>query len=239
VTLDGIPISGQVKDTPPNRIPLYIILRMRIIGAPTIMVLAYPGELLGYGMWSTGMCRWRHDLYAKSGSRMPVLTPGVLPLLTLACHNVHQAVELMEKYCGNSAGGCMLMDSSGQAVTCDSSISGLGLVWMKDGILTRSNHPESPLCRGDEQYPYPGFEADSKYRTHGLRKLFEAESGRLTAQKAVQIMADHSVYPRGQCKHWHDDGTVTTALVLCEPSKGLMHVVRGQPCCNWPVTYTL
>jgi hypothetical protein len=40
VTLDGIPISGQVKDTPPNRIPLYIILRMRIIGAPTIMVLA-------------------------------------------------------------------------------------------------------------------------------------------------------------------------------------------------------
>jgi hypothetical protein len=185
------------------------------------------------------MCRWRHDMYAKGGTKKPVLTPGVLPFLTLACRNVHQAAELMEKYCGNSAGGSMMSDVHGDAVAFDSTASGLGMVWAKDGILTRSNHPEAPLCQGDEQYPCPAFEADSKYRTRELRKLFEAESGRLTPQKALHIMADHTVYPRGQCKHWHDDGTVTTALVMCEPSKGLLHIVRGQPCCNWPVTYSV
>ena len=35
---------------------------------PTILVLAYPGEVLGYGMWSTGMSIFRNSLYSQAGA---------------------------------------------------------------------------------------------------------------------------------------------------------------------------
>lgn len=239
VTLDGIPISGQTKDTYLGRLALYIVLRMRIIGAPTILTLCYPGEIIGYGMWLPGLCRFRHNMYAKPSAKTSPLNNGVLALACMSCRTVHQAVELICRYGGAGAGGLLMSDSQGDAVAVDTTAGGAGFVWARDGVLTRSNHPEALEGVPFAEYPCKGAQEDSHYRTHGLRRLLEAERGRLTPQKALAIMADHSVYPRGPCKHWNEDGDTTTCFVMCEPTKGLLHAVRGQPCCNWPVTYTV
>jgi hypothetical protein len=74
-----------------------------------------------------------------------------------------------------------------------------------------------------------------------LRELLEAERGRLTAQRAMMCLADHSHYPWGLCRHPADaePGFRTTAAVVVEPTRGLLHVTRGNPCSNWPTTYAL
>jgi hypothetical protein len=83
VTADGRPLSGQTKDTPAARERMYIVLRLRITGGPTFLVLAYPGEFLGYGLWSTGMSLFRNDLNSK-GSTTGQLTFVQWGLLALA-----------------------------------------------------------------------------------------------------------------------------------------------------------
>lgn len=32
---------------------------------------------------------------------------------------------------------------------------------------------------------------------------------------------------------------LTAAAVVAEPVRGKLHVVRGNPCANWPVTFTI
>ena len=74
-----------------------------------------------------------------------------------------------------------------------------------------------------------------------LWKLLNAERGRLTAQRALMCLADHSRYPRGICRHMvgKSVGMGTTAAVVAEPARGRLHVVRGNPCCNPAVIYEL
>jgi hypothetical protein len=56
----------------------------------------------------------------------------------------------------------------------------------------------------------------------------------------MMCFADHSHYPLGICRHIDGvDIGCTTAAVVVEPTRGLLHVTRSNPCANWPVTYTL
>jgi hypothetical protein len=74
---------------------------------------------------------------------------------------------------------------------------------------------------------------------NGLWELLNADRGCLTAQKAIMALADHTRYPLGICRHAGGKlNQVTTATVVAEPAKGRLHVARGNPCCNWPKTYT-
>ena len=62
--------------------------------------------------------------------------------------------------------------------------------------------------------------------------------GRLTPQIMLQNLSNHENYPLSICSH-RDKEYHTTACVIAEPTRGLLHVARGAPCQNWPVTYKL
>ncbi len=106
-TVDGYPISGQTKDTPLDRIERYIILRMRLEEGPTILVLCYPGETMGYGMWSTGMSLYRNNLYSTS-DRTEGMPDEVWGMLTLAGKSIDESIELVNRFgipgCGKNGG---------------------------------------------------------------------------------------------------------------------------------------
>lgn len=51
-------------------------------------------------------------------------------------------------------------------------------------------------------------------------------------------MIDHDGYPTGVCSHIALD-SMTGGTVIAEPTKRMLHVVRGPPCQNWPRTYRL
>lgn len=240
LTLDGQPLSGQTKDTDVSSASLYIVLRMRITGAPGVLVLAYPGEVLGYGLWSTGMSIFRNSLHSRDGSEKG-LTMVQWGLLALAGKSVHEAAELAEKHGIAGSGNCLISDAQGESVSVEFNAGGVSVVRAEGGIATHANHPEGKETTPYEEYPDEVERKNSRYRAHTLRQLLDADRGRLTPQKAMMCLADHSRYPRGICRHiiGEDRDRCTTAAVIAEPTRGRLHVVRGPACSSWPVTYEL
>ena len=80
--------------------------------APTLLILAYPGEVWGLGLWSTGMSLYRTSLYS-SGDGSGGLTAEQWGLLALAGASVHEAVELGERYGIAGQGSHLITDGTG------------------------------------------------------------------------------------------------------------------------------
>ena len=240
VTLSSEPISGQTKDTPVDRAYLYVVMRMRIAGAPDILLLAYPGELLGYGFWATGMTLFRNSLYSSAGGTEGLTMPQ-WGFLALAGRTVNEAVEIATEFGIRGAGNCLISDSQGSCISVEYNAGGVSVIPAKAGIATHANHPEGAATAEYEDYQPESEAANSRRRMHGLWNLLDSERGRLTPQKALHALADHSRYPLGICRHIVEgqQDHATTAAVVAEPLKGRLHVVRGNPCRNWPITYDL
>lgn len=238
--LDGQPISGQTKDVSTGAAALFVVLRMRLTGGPTLLVLVYPGEVLGLGLWSTGMSLFRNAL-PSTGSAAGGLTMEQWGLLALAGPGVPEAVELAERHGIRGQGSHLITDGSGAACSVEYNAGGTGVVWARDGIATHGNHPEAPSTAPHADLGWVASEREnSRYRMHGLHALLAAERGRLTPQRAMLLLADHTYYPQGICRHWIEGqpDSETVAAAVAEPLAGRLHVVRGQPCSNWAVTYT-
>ncbi len=240
ITVDGYPISGQTKDTTSDSIPLYIVLRMRIADGPTILVLAYPGEILGYGFWTTGMSLFRNNLHSSADSEGE-LTMSQWGLLALAGNTIDQAIEFANAFGIAGSGNCLITDSSGKSVSVEFNKGGVDFIFARNGINTHANHPVGEKTSAFENYPDDIERANSRFRMSRLYELLDKERGRLTAPKAMSFLADHRNYPRGICRHIIGQNTneFTTAAIVAEPAKGKLHVIKGKPCSNWPVTYTV
>ena len=239
LTLDGERITGQTKDTVAASARLYIVLRIRMTDGPSILVLAYPGEVLGYGMWSTGMSVFRNSVHSSAESDRG-LTMEQWGLLALAGDTTEDAAELARQYGVSGSGNVLIADRNGDSSSVEFNVGGVEVIPARDGISVHTNHPLGTSTLPHEKFPDENRRDDSYIRCEQLESLLRAERGRLTAQKAMMILADHSCYPQGLCRH--KMGTVdycTTAAVVAEPASGKLHVTRGNPCCNWPTTYTL
>ena len=241
VTLDGWPISGQTKDVGVGAAGMFIALRMRLKDGPTVLVLAYPGEVLGLGLWSTGMSLFRNSLYSTASATRG-LAMEQWALLALAGSSVQEAVELADRHGIVGQGSHVITDKTGAACAVEYNAGGVGVVWAKDGIATHGNHPEADVTRPFEDLTWVESEREnSRYRTHGLHALLQGERGRLTPQRAMMTLADHTYYPQGICRHWieGEPESETVAAAVAEPTRGRLHVVRGQPCSNPAVTYSI
>jgi hypothetical protein len=242
LTASGHPITGQTKDVTVDRIHKYIVFRARMSDGPTILILAYPGETLGYGMWSTGMSLYRNTLFSTAGRDRDGLRGVPWGMFALACKSLSEAVDLSKEYGGRGAGNTLLADPAGNSVCIEVNAGGVDYLYAKDGISTHGNHPEGPNTRKFDGYTDQSLKDCSLFRTHGLWKRFDAERGRLTPQLVWSILMDHNGAPdAGVCRHLaagtYDE--ITTGAIIAEPTLGRVHVVRGQPCSNWPATYTV
>ena len=240
VTRDGNPVSGQTKDTAEVSAGQYIVLRMKIADAPAMLVLAYPGEVLGYGLWSTGMSVFRNSLHstAESTKGLPMMQWG---LLALAGGSVGEAAELARTHGLKGSGNLLISDASGASASVEFNAGGVSVVPAREGIATHANHPEGPETSPFDDTSNRLGRRDSARRAFRMRELLETERGRLTAQSALTLLADHTDYPWGICNHaeGRTPDRLTTAAVVADPARGTLHVVRGSPCANRPVTYSL
>ena len=235
-TFEGQPISGQNKDTVVSSALLYIVLRMRIKDGPSILVLAYPGELLGYGFWNTGTSVFRNSLYSTAGGE-DGLDNTIWALVALAGTSVEEAAELACRHRLRGAGNYLISDSQGQSVSVEYNAGGTNTLSAKDNIATHANHPEGKDTASARRIPSEEIIKDSQNRMHHLWDLLNTHRNRLSAQRAMMLLSDHTYYPRGICRH-SGERKYTTASVVAEPTRGLLHVVRGHPCVNWPKTYS-
>jgi isopenicillin-N N-acyltransferase like protein len=237
---DNSPISGQNKDTGIDSMKYYTVLRMRLSDGPTILVVAYPGELLGYGMWSNGNTLFRNDLKSSAGSTNG-LSMVQFGLLAFASSNVAEMVELAKQYGIKGAGNLLLADRTGDSVSVEFNAGGVSFIYPEKGILTHANHPVGNATKKFERYPDRIEEENSHYRHDKLQSLIYSNSGVFDKNMAFECLADHSRYPRGICRHIigeREDKCTTTAIVA-EPEKGYLSVTKGPPCLNNPVTYSI
>lgn len=158
----------------------------------------------------------------------------------LACSSVDEAAELARREGIADSGNCLISDARSRSVSVEFGADGIGVIEARNGILTHANHVNADALRTRETYEEKEKQV-SFHRQTRLVRLLEAERGRPTPQKALMALADHDSYPHSVCRHLthgmpdHE----TSASIVAEPILGKLHVVRGHPCMNWPVTYTI
>lgn len=240
-TLDGIPISGQTKDTGLQQQFRYQVLRLRMSDAPSALTLTYPGLLFGHGFVAGGCAIFRNSLYA--GEAHGELAYEVWGLLALHCHTVADVEELTRRHGVHAAGHCSVADEHGGIIGLEFSQGGIAVLKPKRGIYVHANAvmAGTRLARFDTSNP---FQANSRQRTDRLRARLEADRGRLTPQLAFMATGDHANYPVSICRHEElnmlaKDTVVTSAAVVVEPARRRLTCTRGAPCMNWPTTYSL
>ena len=104
----------------------------------------------------------------------------------------------------------------------------LGVQWGRSERMMAALIP----ARGEVTCICPAFEEAR------LRERLQADVGRLTPQLAYAALCDHTEFPFSICHHRGRE-SMTTASVIAEPLRGLLHVTRSSPCRNWPVAYRL
>jgi hypothetical protein len=234
------PISGQTKDTHIDSLKYYTVLRMRLSDGPTILVLAYPGEVLGYGLWSNGNTLFRNDLKSPAGND-GVLSMTQFGLLALASPDIAAIVELAREYGIRGAGNFLCSDRKGDSVAVEFNAGGVDFVYSPNGILVHANHPVGAKTAAFEDYPDETEKENSRYRQGKLSELLYNKSGNLDRNKVFACLADHSAWPRGICRHiiGEREDKSTTAALIAEPAAGRLSVSKGPACLNDYITYSI
>src|SRR5262249_45676848 len=145
-----------------------------------------------------------------------------------------------------SSGNYVLCDGSGRIADVELTSEGFALQEDESaGFLAHANHF---LCA---PYACAAAEAasvaDSFLRQRRIRELLTALPDAVTAEHLKSVLADHEGHPTSICRHPHDGADHpsvsargrTTASLIAEPAKGLLHVSRGNPCQNGYATYRL
>lgn len=240
LTTDGAAISGQTKDTSLGRTYFYQVLRLKPKDAPGFLTLTYPGELLGHGFAETGMSLFRNTLYVTPTQRGGALSFDAFGLLTLLARDLDSAIAMTRSHGVRLVAHAAVADASGRTVGFELCQGDLEIIEARDGLYAHANHAVGASFRPREtESDRVNHQAGaSEHRQQRLYELMEPDRGRLTPQLMLRNLSDHANYPQSICCHRERDYH-TTACVIAEPTRGLLHVTRGAPCQNWPTTYRL
>jgi len=235
-TLDGQPISGQTKDTTPDRERRFQVLRMRLVDAPSMLLLTYPGWLCNHGFVEGRCAMLGNSLYA--GRPRGTLGFGAWVLLAMHCRRVEDAVEMTRRHGTSSPGHRTIADEHGGIVGIELWAGGIGVLRPRRGIYTHANAVVSSKRWARHERFAVGTRDGSLHRQDRLRELLLANHGRLTAPLAQAALTDQQGHPAGISRHESPQATTTAAIIL-EPTRRLIHVTRGAPDRNFPTMYSL
>jgi isopenicillin-N N-acyltransferase-like protein len=108
-------------------------------------------------------------------------------------------------------------------------------VWLDptDGFFVHTNHfLGAPYANRAD---LPPILEDSVPRLERITSLVRQAGPKLDVEKLKSILSDHENYPVSICRH--AERMCTSASLIAEPERGLMHVCAGNPCDGDFVTY--
>jgi isopenicillin-N N-acyltransferase-like protein len=236
-TRDGKPLSGQTKDTGAERIEQYQVLALRIENGLHLLTLTYPGWLFGHGFAAGGCAIFRNSISCGNpGGKLPY---DVWGLLAQTCPTVDDVRKLTLDHGVMEGFHCVIADERGGILGIEAGRTGYAFLGPENGLYTHTNHVMSgPPLSDIEDPPIYGIDG-SEHRQKRLLELLARKAGQITGRSAFSALADHTNYPNSICSNDRANGGLTTAAVVAEPLSRLMHVCRGLPCNNPPVTYHL
>jgi len=228
ITVDNSILIGQNVDTPGRQESQGIMLHLSPKTGPSILTWTRAGTLAHVGINSHGFARVGNGLVSTQWRDYGV--PSYLMWRRiLEQKSVEDAVQLVTETKRAKSGNLLLADGE-SIVDIETTALEHRLLKPQNGFIVHSNNYLHPDL---EKYDRLSTLADSAKRAERIAELIRSRKGKVSWETTESWMQDHTGYPNSICRHPSRASEVKTiASVIAEPSKGVLHVCRGNPCIN-------
>ncbi len=236
VTEQGHLIIGQNWDWRAEARDACVVLQISQQGKPNIVMHAEAGTIGHRGINSAGMGVCINYIRSEIDAFRPGL-PFLIKLRgILNSTRMSDALKMLMTYVGPNSMNMILAQQGGEIVDVENLPNDLLFLYPQDGILTHSNHFESPMLRvrdtGKSTLP------DTIYRSRRLRRLLEARRGRLNVDTIREALTDHFSAPDSICRHPDEqfapmDQWMTVSSIILDLTELTLRYSEG-PACQGP-----
>lgn len=228
-TTDGVGLVGQNADLPPFYRDIAIVAEMRFENIPSILMLLPAGQLSYLGINDAGMgvsanfltCDgWRVGFPRYFFSRM-ALTKRTVDDGATVIENLHRA----------SSRNMMMLDSAGNALNLETSVTESARLYPTNGILAHANNYQTPGMQHAERSNGIGL-ANSQGRHDSMRSMLDARHGELNAEVMKTVLCDRTDPLACVNRHQGDIpelDSMTFASMIMQPSLGKIDIAVGPP----------
>ena len=232
-------MAGQNWDNDPAMDPFSIVLIRRPTGAPAHMNFTQPG-IVGYmGLNDVGLGVVMNTLPAPARG---LGVPWYFLVRRMYMHSSLKDVTGEVRRARRAISANVALLTSDGAADLEVTVDDVHVLRANgNGVLVHTNHCVHPeLAHVNEQFPDL---IQSTPRMLRAESLLENQAGGVGLEHVKSLLSDHLDYPTSICRHENDhpgDGHWTSVVsMIVEPSKGRMHLTRGNPCSNPYEVYSL
>ena len=235
----GRTVAGHNEDWCPGDIECLTVRHVTLDDGTSYLSVGPAGNLPITAVTSHGLCGGANTLYSWD---VGVGVPNNLLLASLfACRSLEEVRDRIASTPRARGSNHLLADATGRI--WDLETTATRLAWLDGGAcFVHTNHYLTP-----ELSPQDATTSEGTYKRRvRAEELLVAglEAGDDPVRLGQTVLRDHANAPLSICSHWDDDDpdpdqSVTTAGMVWEPAKGLVHVAVGQPCRHDFVTYAL
>lgn len=236
-TSDGVGLVGQNADLPAFYRDIAVVAEMQFEDIPAILMLLPAGQLSYLGINDAGMgvsanfltCDgWRVGFPRYFFSR-----------LALTKRTVDEGASLIENLHRASSRNMMMLDSEGNALDLETSVTESARIYPTNGIIAHANNYHSPEMAHTERSTGVGLE-NSQGRHESMRAMLDARHGQLNVELMKDVLRDRTDPMACVNRHQGDIpelDSMTFASMIMQPSLGRIDLAVGPPDQHSYVTY--
>jgi len=200
------------------------VFRLAVDGQPTVLSFSCDGAP-NAGTNSAGLAFGGNTL-TNIDIRWGGIPRLVLFRAALAAQSIEEALRISLHPLRTSSYNNIFANDQGQIINEEGSATSAAGVWLRDGVLSHSNHYALPEMHSYEGKKVPEL-MGSRVRKHRSKQLLE-QVGQHTPETFRHILSDHVGWPNDSiCLH-HDGKTVFS--IITEPEDRVVWYCEGNPC---------
>lgn len=235
-TSNGGVLIGQNSDVEPEMEEFGYVLKVEPVGKPATLMWTFGGQIGYHGVNSEGVAHFANALGGGPSWKF-ALPHYPVKRMMLECARLDEVLQLLDRAPVCSNGNYVVCDGDGRIG--DIEVTSEGYTFLDDsgeGFLVHTNHYLCGVhaCQSNYDVSVP----DSFPRLERIRSLMRPKLGKLTVEDIQCFLADHDGEPTSICRHPHsgpDHPSVsargkTSASLIAEPARGILHACRGNPC---------
>ena len=235
----GSGMAGQNWDNDPAMDPFSIVLIRRPSGAPAHMNFTQPGVIGYMGLNEAGLGVVMNTLPAPAHG---VGVPWYFLVRRMYLHSSLKAVTDEVRRAQRAISANVALLTADGAADLEVTVDDVHVLRANGrGVLVHTNHcVHRELAHVNEMFPEL---IQSVPRMARAESLLGDQADGVGLEHVKSLLSDHLDYPTSICRHENDhpgDGHWTSVVsMIVEPSKGRMHLTRGNPCSNPYEVYSL
>lgn len=200
-TLEGHVIHAQNWDWQPECADHALVVRIRSDDMPDSLNFVEAGQLARHGFNSEGVAITAMGLhssgdYGRSGIPNPLIRRKML-----ACDSLGGAIGVIYNSARSFSHNIMVSHPAGEAFGFETTPDGVYWLEPEDGLMVHANHFKSPQALSQVTDINIARCPDTLYRDSRVRRLLNAERGRITEETFRSVFADNFGNPNSVLRH--------------------------------------